>query len=80
MIKEPAKSIFQLERFYSRRNRYIIVANFGTTATSLAPVGKIYSVGELILDTSETLKVNESVLIRETSLNAGQAIILKLPK
>ena len=41
--------------FIPRRNRYVLVANFGEEHVNLEPVGQIYSGGELVLDTSNTL-------------------------
>ena len=38
---------------------YVLVANFGEEHVNLKPVGQIYSGGELVLDSSNTLKLIE---------------------
>ena len=53
--------ILNFVSFMTRRNRYVLVANFGEEHVNLEPVGQIYSGGELILDTSNTLKFIEQV-------------------
>ena len=74
-----------LERFYSRRNRYVLVANFGDEPVNLGPIGKIYSGGELVLDTSQSLPILEDDAKKSTKFNSidlqpGEAIVIKLPK
>ena len=51
--------IFNFLFFIPRRNRYVLVANFGEEHVNLKPVGQIYSGGELVLDSSNTLKLIE---------------------
>ena len=47
--------MFNFVRFFiPRRNRYVLVANFGEEHVNLEPVGQIYSGGELVLDTNNT--------------------------
>ena len=67
-------------RFYSRRHRYVLVANFGEEETNLAEIGRIYSGGQLVLDTSNTMEINTDVFFNTISLSSGQAIVIKLPK
>ena len=67
-------------RFYSRRHRYVLVANFGANETSLAEIGRIYSGGQLVLDTTNKLDINTDVLFSNISLPSGQAVVIKLPK
>jgi len=59
VISQPINETIQLERYYSRRHRYVLVANFGQDPVNLDPVGKIYSGGELVLDTSQSLPKND---------------------
>ncbi len=78
--------LVQMERFYSRRNRYILVANFGDSDAGLEAVGRMYSAGKLVVDTSgrheeaETGGDGEDVVIKEMSLSPGNAYVFKLPK
>ena len=58
VISQPINETIQLERYYSRRHRYVLVANFGQDPVNLDPIGKIYSGGELVLDTSQSLPKN----------------------
>ena len=82
LMHQPINDIIQLERFYNRRHRYVLVANFGGTETDLTPIGSIYSGGELVLDTSNDLKhlLNTDIQFRSIVLLPGQAIVIKLPK
>ncbi len=82
VVSKPVADIVQFERFYSRRNRYVLVANFGDAAASLEEVGNIYSTGELLLDTSESVGVaeGEQIEVGEHSLPPGHALVIKLPR
>ena len=96
VISQPINETIQLERYYSRRHRYVLVANFGQDPVNLDPVGKIYSGGELVLDTSQSLpkndgkeeeeignkeeKENEVTKFSTINLQPGGAIVIKLPK
>ena len=74
--------------FMTRRNRYVLVANFGEEHVNLEPVGQIYSGGELVLDTSNTLNFidqeenlsNQVVKFSSIDLQPNEAIVIKLPK
>ena len=74
--------------FIPRRNRYVLVANFGEEHVNLEPVGQIYSGGELVLDTSNTLNFidqeenlsNQVVKFSSIDLQPNEAIVIKLPK
>jgi len=79
-MHQPIEYVVQLERFYSRRHRYVLVANFGANETSLAEIGRIYSGGQLVLDTTNKLDINADVLFSNISLPSGQAVVIKLPK
>ena len=80
--------MFNFVRFYPRRNRYVLVANFGEEHVNLEPVGQIYSGGELVLDTSNTLNFidqeenlsNQVVKFSSIDLQPNEAIVIKLPK
>ena len=67
-------------RFYSRRHRYVLVANFGDEETNLSEIGRIYSGGQLVLDTSNEMPIDQDVLFNAITLSSGQAIVIKLPK
>jgi len=81
-IGQPMAETIQLERYYNRRNRYVLVANFGEEHVNLEPVGQIYSGGELVLDTSKTLENGEENYVKFSSVDLlpGEAIVIKLPK
>lgn len=79
-INQPMDDTIQLERFYNRRHRYVLVANFGQEVTNLAPVGKIYSGGELVLDTSQSLPQEVYTKFSAINLQPREAIVIKLPK
>ena len=75
------QDVVQLERFYSRRNRYVLVANFGNSAESLQTIGRIYTGGHLVLDTSNSMpELNSDVLFKQMVLPPGQAVVIKIPK
>ena len=76
------QDVIQLERFYSRRNRLVLVANFGSIDMDLAPIGRIYSGGELVIDTSNNLThlLNTDVKFKSITLLSKEAIVMKLPK
>ncbi len=73
------RGLVQMERFYSRRNRYVLVANFGEEETGLEAVAELYSYGELLVDTTGKKKKQE-VYIKEMKLAPGHAFVIKLPK
>jgi len=87
-LRQPMAETIQLERYYNRRNRYVLVANFGEEHVNLEPVGQIYSGGELVLDTSNTLNFidqeenlsNQVVKFSSIDLQPNEAIVIKLPK
>ena len=84
VMNQPAgmQDVIQLERFYSRRNRLVLVANFGSIDMDLAPIGRIYSGGELVIDTSNNLThlLNTDVKFKSITLLSKEAIVMKLPK
>lgn len=79
-LHQPVDYVIQLERFYSRRHRYVLVANLGHDSVSLDAVGRIYSGGQLVLDTENRLEIDTQVTFKSIALAAGQAIVIKLPK
>lgn len=80
ILRDPFGDVLQLERFYNRRHRFVLVANFGDEEASLESVGKVYSVGQIAMDTSGTHLTNEDVSIRTISLAPGHALLFKLQK
>ncbi len=81
VLHHPIKDVIQLERFYSRRNRYVLVANFGPEPQQLGVITKIYTGGEVVLDTSSTMPgLHSHVLFKDMVLESGQAIVVKIPK
>jgi hypothetical protein len=81
VVHHPISDVIQLERFYSRRNRYVLVANFGSSPESLQAIGRIYTGGQIVLDTSGSLaELNTEVLFKQLLLPAGQAVVIKIPK
>jgi len=81
IIHHPLKDVVQLERFYSRRNRYVLVANFGSDAQHLEVVAKIYTGGEIVIDTSKLIPgLNTHVHFKDMVLESGQAVVVKIPK
>ena len=82
LMHQPIEDVIQLERFYSRRNRYVLVANFRNSEVDLTPIGRIYSGGELVLDTSNSLPhlLNTDVQFKSVTLSPFEAIVMKLPK
>ncbi|CAM6054363.1 unnamed protein product [Sphagnum tenellum] len=81
-VKEPQEGLLQLERFYSRRNRFLLVANLGAQEASLLKVADMYSAGELVLDTGRRLLelLHAEVKIKDLRLGPGDAFVIKLPK
>jgi len=81
ILHHPIKHVVQLERFYSRRNRYVMVSNFGPKDETLSVIGKTYTGGDLVLDTSQEMaELNTYVLFKDLVLGSGQAIVVKIPK
>ena len=82
LMHQPIEDVIQLERFYSRRNRFVLVANFRNSEVDLTPIGRIYSGGELVLDTSNSLPhlLNTDVQFKSVTLSPFEAIVMKLPK
>merc|ERR1712203_233238 len=72
-----------LERSFSRRNRYMVVANLGNGNSSLHDVSKLYAGGELILDTENPGRAEEFshyVDFKDAELSGMQAYVIKFPK
>ena len=75
-------NLLLLERSFSRRNRYMVIANMGTTNSSLHDVSKLYAGGDLILDTQNPAREGEShyVDFKDAELSGMQAYVIKFPK
>ncbi len=60
------------------------MANFGEEESGLEAVGRMYSSGELLVDTSFSGEGDDASLghvdIREMRLRPGHAFVIKLPK
>jgi hypothetical protein len=58
----------------------VLVANFGETESNLSSVARVYSTGELLVDTTgDNAKLGQIVDIKDLVLPAGHAFVLKLP-
>ena len=81
-INRSMFSASRIRRGTILRRTFVLVANFGRDETDLAPIGRIYSGGELVLDTSNSLPhlVNTEILFKSLTLSPGQAVVIKLPK
>jgi len=75
-------NLLLLERSFSRRNRYMVVANVGTSNSSLHDVSKLFAGGELILDTHNPGREEEGQYIdfKDAELSGMQAYVIKFPK
>ena len=70
-----------LERHFTRRHRYMVVANMADGALGLAGVAKLYSGGEVVLDTADTERAaGEVVKFKDATLEGRQAFVIKFPK
>ena len=70
-----------LERHFTRRHRYMVVANMADGAVELAGVAKLYSGGEVVLDTADTERAaGELVKFKDATLEGRQAFVIKFPK
>jgi len=72
--------LVMLERNFNRRNRYMVIANLGSSNVSLTPVSSLYSGGEVILDTSHLESEPTFVKFKDANLQSQQAIVIKFPK
>lgn len=83
--------LVQLDRFFVRRRRFVLVANFAGERLSLAPIAKSYSVGAVVVDTQSEGATNktgdktreeeeEVVNLDKLELDPGNALVIKLPK
>lgn len=87
-LASPVDGLVQLDRFFVRRRRFVLVANFAGTKISLAPVAKSYSVGAVVIDTHDSedrdddeVNMDEEVIGLETlTVDPGNALVIKLPK
>jgi hypothetical protein len=59
----------------------MLIANFGETAQDLLPVSRMYSDGEVVIDTTGSLSPETQVKFKSMEpLPAAQALVIKLPK
>lgn len=93
VVRHPESEVIQFERFFNRRNRYVLVSNFGSEVVRLSSVSKTYSGGDLILssynstslpanddDEDKRVVVGHYALFKDIYLQPGNAIVIKLPK
>ena len=75
-------NLLLLERSFSRRNRYMVVANVGASNSSLHDVSKLFAGGELILDTHNPGREEEGQYVdfKDAELSGMQAYVIKFPK
>eukprot|EP00092_Neocalanus_flemingeri_P039423 GFUD01042925.1.p1 GENE.GFUD01042925.1~~GFUD01042925.1.p1 ORF type:complete len:710 (-),score=133.40 GFUD01042925.1:683-2812(-) len=73
-------NLILLERHFSRRNRYMVIANLGNNNASLLEVSSLYSGGDMILDTSDLKKESEFVKFKDAVLASNHAFVIKFPK
>ncbi len=62
------------------RNRYLLVANLGSSPESLSPVATMYQMGKVEVDTTGARQPGDDVIMTQSSLLPGEAIVVKLPK
>lgn len=75
------ESLVVMERHYNRRNRYMLVANFGESDMGLNPVASMYSDGDVVVDTSGLVAANTAVKFKNMpAITPGSALVIKLPK
>merc|ERR1711962_1825760 len=68
-----------VERHYNRRQRYLLIANFGQSTANLESVAKMFSGGEVVLDTGGSLAPGQSVKFKnESGLAPNEALVIKL--
>jgi hypothetical protein len=59
----------------------MLIANFGETAQDLLPVSRMYSDGEVVIDTTGSLAPETQVKFKSMEpLPAAHALVIKLPK
>jgi len=75
-------SLLVMERHYNRRNRIMLIANFGSDEPAdLKSVGKMFSSGEVVVDTTGALRVGSDVTFNSLpGIPAQHALVIKLPK
>jgi len=71
-----------MERYYNRKNRYLLVANFGDLSADLRPVTRLFAGGEVVVDTSDQLVAGSSVAFKSMAdgVLPHHAVVIKLPK
>jgi hypothetical protein len=61
--------------------RFMLIANFGVKEQDLLPVSRMYSDGEVVIDTTGSLAQDTPVKFKDmVPLPAAQALVIKLPK
>jgi len=69
-----------LERNFNRRNRYMVIANLGSSNASLTSVASLYSGGDVILDTKDLDREVTSINFKDVDLPSQHAYVIKFPK
>lgn len=69
-----------IERHFSRRNRYMVVANMRSSNVSLSSISSLYTGGDVILDTSNLEVDGSFVDFKDAELSGMQAYVIKFPK
>lgn len=71
-----------MERHYNRRNRIMLIANFeNEEPADLKSVGKMFSSGEVVVDTTGALRVGADVTFNALpGILPHHALVIKLPK
>ena len=61
--------------------RFMLIANFGARSQDLVAVSRMYSDGQVVIDTTGSLAPDTPVKFKSMPpLPASQALVIKLPK
>jgi len=80
LVHVKENGLVLIERHFSRRNRYMVIANMRSENVSLSSISSIYSGGDLILDTSNLEVDGSYVDFKDAELSGMQANVIKFPK
>jgi len=75
-----ADQLLLIERNFSRRNRFMVIANMKPNNVSLAKVSHLYTGGEMILDTANLDREVAFIHFKDAELTGMQAYVIKFPK
>lgn len=76
-IRYTADELLVVERWYPRRNSYVMVANFGTENRT-KDISSLYYGGHVVVGAAN--KINETVYFKEMNVVPGEAFVIKLDK